>query len=158
MSTNSTKTTTKATETTKATTAVTRRRRTPRPILLARDLLQSDRVQAQLKPDRVQEPIEPERVEQRLKPDRVQEKLATLPGWELEMANARILCERKFVYACLAGAYASYAVQAAKELKLSLAVIPNDRSVLLAMSLRPEEPTGLNHLDLALIQALGLGT
>ena len=24
-------------------------------------------------------------------------------------------------------------------------------------SLRPEEPTGLNHVDLALIQALGLG-
>ena len=42
-------------------------------------------------------------------------------------------------------------------MKCPLAVVPNDRTVLLAIGLRPEEPTGLNHLDLALIQALGLG-
>ena len=125
--------------------------------MLGREILQSERVQAQLKPDRVQEPVELDRIEQRLKPDRVQEKLATLPGWELEMANARIVGERRFVYACLASAYTSYAMQAAKEVKCTLAVIPNDRSVLLIMKLRPEEPTGLNHVDLALIQALGLG-
>ena len=148
---------TTTTETTKATTATTRRRRTPPPRIRVPELLKSERVQAQLKPDRVQEPVELDRAQDRLKPDRVQEKLAGLPGWDPELSGARIVHEQKLGYACLAAAYASYAMQAAKDLKRPLAVIPNDRSVLIVMELRPEEPTGLNHTDLALTQALGLG-